>query len=109
MSALQFPSSEKVQEAQAAPDTKTMKWAELPTGAVYTITCIKKVKGKYGVSFVGDLETQAGDQSKANLWLPQRLAGDMSDRKLPVFVLNKGLRQSASDRSRQYYDYVLID
>ena len=57
--------------------------------------------------FVGDLETQAGDQSK--VWVPQRLASDVSDRKLPVYVLNKGLRQSASDRSRQYYDYVLID
>ena len=107
MSALQFPSSEKVQEAQAAPDTKTMKWAQLAVDTVYTITCIKKVKGKYGVSFVGDLEIEQGDQSK--VWLPQRLAGDVSDRKLPVFVLNKGLRQSASDRSRQYYDYVLID
>ena len=107
MSTLQFPSSEKVQQAQATTDTKTVKWVELAVDTVYAITCIKKVKGKYGVSFISDLETQAGDQSK--VWLPQRLAGDVSDRKLPVFVLNKGLRQSASDRSRQYYDYVLID
>ena len=107
MSALQFPSDEKVQAAEAATETKTMRWSELHTGTVYAITCIKKVKGKYGVSFVGDLETQAGDQSK--VWLPQRLASDVSDRKLPVFVLNKGLRQSERNASRQYYDYKLID
>ena len=107
MSALQFPSSEKVQQAQATTDTKTVKWAELAVDTVYAITCIKKVKGKYGASFVGDLETQAGDQSK--VWLPQRLASDVSDRKLPVFVLNKGLRQSERNASRQYYDYKLID
>ena len=82
MSALQFPSSEKVEQAQATTDTKTMRWSELPTGTVYAITCIKKVKGKYGVSFVGDLEIeQAGDQSK--VWLPQRLAGDVSRSQAP--------------------------
>ena len=107
MNTLSFPSSEKVQQAQAATDTKTMKWSELAVDTVYAITGIKKVKGKYGASFVGDLETQAGDQSK--VWVSQRLASDVSDRKLPVYVLNKGLRQSASDRLRQYYDYVLID
>ena len=107
MSALQFPSSEQVQQAQATTDTKTVKWAELAVDTVYAITCIKKVKGKYGASFVGDLEMQAGDQSK--VWLPQRLANDMSNCKLPVYVLNKGLRQSASNRLRQYYDYVLIN
>ena len=32
MSALQFPSDEKVQAAEAATETKTMRWSELHTG-----------------------------------------------------------------------------
>ena len=76
MSTLEFLSSEKVQAAEAAAETKTMKWSELPTRTVYAITEIKKVKSKFGKSFVGDLETQDGDRYKA--WLPQRLADDLN-------------------------------
>ena len=98
MGTLAFLSSEKVQAALAAPDTRTMKWSELAVCTVYAITVVKKVKGKFGVSFVGDLETQDGTQYKA--WVPQRLADDLQGRELPVFVLHKGLKQSVKDKSR---------
>ena len=52
-------------------------------------------------------ETEQGEQYKA--WVPQRLAGDLQGRELPVFVLHKGLRQSESNKSRQFYDYTVID
>ena len=107
MSALQFPSSEKVQAAEAATETKTMRWSDLPTETVYAITHLKQVQGRFGKSFVGDLETEQGEQYKA--WVPQRLAGDLQGRELPVFVLHKGLRQSESNKSRQFYDYTVID
>ena len=107
MSALQFPSSEKVQAAEATTETKTMRWSDLPTKTVYAITHLKQVQGRFGKSFVGDLETEQGEQYKA--WVPQKLASDVSDRKLPVFVLNKGLKQSESNKSRQFYDYTVIE
>ena len=107
MSTLSFPSSGKVQAAVAAAETKTMRWSELPTGTVYGITHTKQVQGKFGKSVVGDLETQDGERYKA--WLPQRLASDVSDHKLPVFVLHKGLKQSERDKSRQFYDYMVIE
>ena len=107
MSALQFPSSEKVEAADAATETKAIKWSELSTETVYAITAVKTVKGKYGPSLVGDLEVQDGEQYKA--WLPKRLATDIQGRKLPVFVKHKGMKQSVKDNSRSYYDYTMID
>ena len=61
MSAIQFPSSEQVEAAEAATKLETIKWSELTTGTLYVITKIKKVKGKFGPSVVADLKTQAGD------------------------------------------------
>ena len=90
--------TKKVQAAEAATETKTMRWSELPTGTVYAVTHIKQVQGRFGKSFVGDLETQDGTQYKA--WVPQRLADDLQGRELPVFVLHKGLKQSVKDKSR---------
>ena len=107
MSTLSFPSSGKVQAAVAATETKTMRWSDLPTETVYAITHLKQVQGRFGKSFVGDLETEQGEQYKA--WLPQRLAADLKAYELPVFVLHKGLKQSERDKSRQFYDYTVID
>ena len=107
MSAIQFPSSEQVEAAEAAIRLEIIKWSELTTGTVYVITAVKKVKGKFGPSLVGDLKTQDGTQYKA--WLPKRLADDIQGHKLPVFVLHKGMKQSVKDNSRSYYDYTVID
>ena len=107
MSALQFPSSEQVEAAEAVIRHETIKWSELSTETVYGITAVKKVNGKFGPSVVADLETHTGEQYKA--WLPQRLADEVKGRKLPVFVKHKGLKQSVKDKSRSYYDYIVID
>ena len=107
MSTLSFPSSGKVQAAVAATETKTMRWSELAVDTVYGITHTNQVQGKFGKSVVGDLETQDGERYKA--WLPQRLAADLKAYKLPVFVLHKGLKQSERDKSRQFYDYTMIE
>ena len=88
MSALQFPSSEQVEAANAVKELETIKWSELTSGTVYAITKIKTVKCKYESS-VADLETQDGEHYKT--WLPQRLATDIKGHKLPV------------------YDYTVID
>ena len=104
MSAIQFPSSEQVEAAEAVIEPETIKWSELTIGTVYTVTKIKTVNGKFGPSAVADLETQDGTQYRA--WLPKRLADDIQGHKLPVFVNHKGLKQSGS---RSYYDYMVID
>ena len=109
MSAIQFPSSEQVEAAEAAEAAirpEIIKWSELTIGTVYAVTKIKKDKGRFG-SLVGDLKTQDGTQYKT--WLPKRLADDIQDRELPVFVKHKGLKQSVKDKSRSYYDYTVID
>ena len=107
MSAMQFPSSEQVEAAKAAIGSETIKWSELTTGVLYGITAVKKVKGKFGPSLIGDLVTQEGDQYKA--WLPKRLADDIQGRELPVFVVHNGLKQCVKDKSRSYYDYTVVD
>ena len=107
MGTLKFPSSEQVEAAEAATETKPMRWSELPTRTVYGITHTKQVQGKYGKSVVGDVEAQDGTLYKA--WLPQKLTADLKAHKLPVFVLHKGLKQSESDKSRSYYDYTVIN
>ena len=61
MSTLSFPSSEKVQAAVAASETKTMRWSELAVDTVYGITHTNQVQGKFGKSVVGDLETRDGE------------------------------------------------
>ena len=45
MSALQFPSDEKVQAAEAATETKTMRWSELHTGQSTLSLASRKLKG----------------------------------------------------------------
>ena len=50
MSALQFPSSKQVEAAEAATETKTMRWSDLPTETVYAITHLKQVQGRFGKS-----------------------------------------------------------
>lgn len=107
MSAIQFPSSKDF-DAKATTGTaalETKKWSDLSIG-IYAITELKSVKGKYGESFIGDLETQGGDQYKA--WLPQRLGAELQGIKLPVFVRHEGLQQSKKNKSRQYYAYTLM-
>ena len=107
MSAIEFPSDEQVEAAEADIEPRIIKWSELTIGTVYAVTKIKTVKSKFGPSAVADLEMKDGTQYRA--WLPQRLAGDLQGRKLPVFVRPNGLRQSVRDKSRSYYDYTVID
>ena len=105
MSALQFPSDQDFDIVAAT--AATIKWGDLPTGTVYAIKAIKVTKDKYGVSFVGDLETQDGDQSK--VWLPQRLGDDLKGCELPVFVMSKGFKLSMlvkHEGSYKYYAYM---
>ena len=103
MSTLVFPSEQEI-EAQAATATIT-KWGDLPTGTTYAIKAIKVIKGKYGPSIVGDLETKTGEQYK--VWLPQRLGDEVKGLKLPVFVIHKGKQVSSKASCRYYYDYKL--
>ena len=91
----------------AATDTKTGKWTYPAVDTVYAIKAIKVTKDKYGVSFVGDLETQDGDQPK--VWLPQRLGDDLKGCELPVFVMSKGFKLSMlvkHEGSYKYYAYM---
>ena len=104
MTTLKFPSDQEI-EAQAATDNAEIKkWADLPQG-LYGVTQVKKVEGKFGTSFIGDLETRDNDHYKA--WLTQRLSNEVKDLKLPVFVRHEGLKQSKKS-SNKYYAYTLI-
>ena len=85
MSALEFPSD---QDFDAVAATAITKWGDLPAGTIYAIKAIKVIKGKYGPSVVGDLETKAGEQYK--VWLPKRLGDEVKDLKLPAFVRHEG-------------------
>ena len=107
MSALEFPSSEKVQAVKAAAETKPIKWSKLPTGTVYAITEIKRLK----VNLVSPLSVTWKRRMVTNtkVKLSQRLADDLNGSTGPAFVLHKGLKQSTSNESRQYDDYKLIE
>lgn len=105
---MQFPTSKdfdtKAGAVAAAPETK--KWSELPTGSIYVIKEIRKVKGKFGESFIGDLETETGETFRA--WLPPKLGGELKGREFPVFIRHDGLKQSQKNSSRHYHAYTLL-
>ena len=103
MSALEFPSDQELNAKEKS--TRAIKWSELPLGIVYAIKTTKVIEGKYGQSFLGDLETQDGDQYC--VWLPGRLGDELRDRELPVFVRPEGLMQSKKS-SYKYYAYTLL-
>ena len=100
MSALAFPSE---QDFETKKSTRAIKWSELPLG-IYSIESVTEKSGKFGASFIAELETQAGDKYK--VWLPQRLGNDLHGFKLPVFVKHEGLMQSEKG-SYKYYAYTL--
>ena len=103
MSTLEFPSEQDF-DAKVAT-VATTKWGDLPTGTVYAIKTIEVVKGKYGPSVVGDLETKAGEQYK--VWLPQRLGDEVKGLKLPAFVRHEGKQASSKAGCRYYYAYTV--
>ena len=102
MSASRFPSE---QDFDAKKDTLVIKCSELPLG-VYAIRDVTEKKGKYGQTFIGALETEAGDQYK--VWLPQRLGNEVKGRELPVFVRYEGERNSSKASCGYYYAYTLL-
>jgi hypothetical protein len=103
---MQFPTSKDFDAKTAdATASETNKWLELPTG-IYAITKLKGVKGRFGESFIGDLEAETGEKFQA--WLPTRLSCELKGKKLPVFVRHEGLKQSQQNSSRHYHAYTLL-
>ena len=103
MNALEFPSDQELNAKEK--NTRAIKWSELPLGVVYAIKATKVIEGKYGQSFIGDLESRGCERYK--VWLPRRLGDEVKDIKLPVFVRSEGLMQSKKS-SYKYYAYTLL-
>ena len=101
MSSLQFPST---QDFDVVNKNKIVKWGELPQ-EIYAVTNIKSVVGKYGESFIGDLETEKGEKFQA--WLPLKLGNDIMEYELPVFVRHEGLKQSHIS-SNKFHAYTVL-
>ena len=102
MSVLEFPSDK---DFDAVVTDVITKWGDLSKGTVYAIKAIKGIKGKYGTSVIGDLETKDGEQYK--VWLPKRLGDKVKGLKLLAFVRHEGKQESNKVSCGYYYAYTV--
>ena len=71
---LEFPSVQDIAKAESEAQTKTQSLSSLPVDTTYVIKDKPvKVNSKFGKSFVGDLETENGEQYK--VWLQRSCLG----------------------------------
>ena len=99
----EFPLEALEGVAQAHP---TLKWRQLEVGRVYGITRMTLVKTRFGPAKIGHV-VRPLDGWERHVWLPERLAAEISKMTPPVFVRPLGLRNAKSDPTKSYHHYQL--
>ena len=84
---------------------KTIKWRELPRG-IYAIKDSKQMTTKFGDTVVLMIETEDGTAYK--VWAPNRLAKQLTSDPGARYVRNMGLRESANNPAKSYFDFDIL-
>ena len=86
---MDFLSEDEIDQRVQTQAQSALKWRELSIGVIYRIDRVKPITTRYGPATI--LELMSRDNTKIEVWAPDRLVKELRWSEMPRYIRSLGL------------------